>query len=194
VDAYLPYLTLQRFRKLYLDEQKPAWRTLLGDDIRINIMFTKRKWYLFFFRRFIWVWSDGFTAPNAHLDSNLWLTEFQGACGQALRAKTAVHVDFRKLEPEPKWTQYVPDFVSRYFPVNQFRLWPRQLKKTSRLIAILSIPIYLPTQDDCPTWRCVGVVNLDTLSKSGGDFLSTNRKKLVAYFVQATANVARLGP
>jgi hypothetical protein len=46
VDLYLPSRSLMRFRKRYLEEQRKEWRIRLHPDIRINIMYARRRWYL----------------------------------------------------------------------------------------------------------------------------------------------------
>ena len=65
------------------------------ENIRLNIMFTKRKWYfLYLIKTFKWIWNKGFEPPF-HRDAKLWLTEWQGSCGKALKDEDSHWVDLR---------------------------------------------------------------------------------------------------
>ena len=174
-DYYLPQRDFKKFRKLYLDEKKEEWRTQLNKDIRINIMHANRYWFFPFLRFFQWTWSDGYNPP-AHKDVNLLLTEFQGVCGLA----------FRSEEPKLVTSLPTPDWIhQKWLLLNQFHLSKRQLSKTKAVKAVLSVPIfYSPSEGTSPTWKAIGVINLDTLTDDGSKFLEHNRQKLVDYFDQ----------
>jgi hypothetical protein len=187
VDSYLPSRSLLEFRKEYLKQHGEEWRKRLGPGIRINIMYARRCWcFLFIWRRFEWSWNSGFDPPKGHHDANLWLTEFQGVCGKALRAGKPQRAFFLEGDPPNlKWHQ-------RYLLCNQFRLWPRQLKKTVGLKGILSIPMFLRIGDESPSHMPVGVINVDSVEEEGARTLQENEEALATYFIEFGMILARL--
>ena len=66
VDLYLPSRSLLRFRKHYLEEQNKEWRSKLIDDVRINIMYARRRWYFLwlFVKAFDWTYVDSRQTPR----------------------------------------------------------------------------------------------------------------------------------
>lgn len=185
--AYLPSRSLREFRKDYLDEQARLWKEKLGSDIRINVMYARHKWYFFFLARgFDWCWSTGFEPPDAHHDANLFLTEFQGVCGKALRTGTIRGAyAFDGATPELS-------FRERYLLCNQFHLWPWQLRKTRRLQGVVSVPIFRKRGGSSPTYKAVGIINLDTLTADGARRLRENERELGDYFARIGKILAKL--
>lgn len=169
VDLYLPSRSLLRFRKHYLEAQKEEWRSKLIPDVRINIMYARRRWYfLWLVRVFEWTWNDGFGPPNEHLDANMWICEFQGACGKAFRTGKPKRVYFDDASTDN----------------SEFRLWRWQLLRTSHLRAIISFPILEQSDDLSPSYKSVGVINLDTSTKAGSEKLRNNEQELTEYFMR----------
>jgi hypothetical protein len=177
-DLYLPDRQRRQFRAEYFAEKQGEWQKKLGQDVRINIMFAHRLWFFPFLRVFRWGWrSDNYSPPEGHFDANILLTEWQGVCGLAFRARDAKFIDFRN-SPTPvlRWWQ-------RWPPWNRFHLWPSQLRKTAKLRYVVSIPIMKEKANG--SWTAVGVINLDSISDSGADVLDKNRNKLIEYFVKS---------
>lgn len=176
-EQLVPKRDYREFRKLYLNYALKKWRKELKGDIRINVMHIYRPWYfLWLVPVFRWTWNDGFVPPQAHFDTKLFLTKWQGVCGSAVRKTDSELVDFResagaKLEWKDEWLL-----------LNQFHLWRRQLKKTSNVKCVLSIPLLKEAKGDSPKWKPAGVINLDTLTDEGAEFLKKNKNKLVNMF------------
>ncbi|RMH20781.1 MAG: hypothetical protein D6696_07535, partial [Acidobacteria bacterium] len=84
-DLYLPQLQRKDFRKQYLDLEAKKWKKHLGEQIRISVLYARRPWFFPLFRYFRWEWTYGFRAGETHHDANLFLTEWQGVAGRALR-------------------------------------------------------------------------------------------------------------
>ena len=187
VDLYLPSRSLVRFRKRYLEEQKKEWRTKLHPDIRINIMYARRRWYfLWGIRVFEWTWNDGFEPPNEHQDANMWLCDRQGACGKALRSMRPQSV-YLEAGPSQPLT-----FPQRWLFANEFRLWSSQLRRTAHLRAVISIPILEQSDDLSPSFTSVGVINLDTSTQAGAERLRGNERELAEYFMRLGKILAAL--
>jgi hypothetical protein len=178
VDLYLPSRSLMRFRKHYLEEQRKEWRAKLSPEIRINIMYARRRWYTLwlFIHVFEWTWNDGFEHPNEHIDANLWMCEFQGLCGRAFRTGKPQSVYFDGGKPMT--------FRERWLFGNEFRLSGWQLRKTVHLKAVISIPILEQSDDLSPSFKSVGVINIDTSSTAGADILRRNERELADYFMR----------
>jgi len=192
-DYYLPKRDFHEFRDLYLEnEARKNWRKQLRADVRINILHAYRLGrFLWMIRVFRWTWNDGFRPPHGHFDVNLGLTTFQGVCGKAFRTKTPIFVDFREEPPTARdrtYQNWIP-FRWSWFqlrswpPFNQFHLWPWQLSKCKNLKGVLSVPILKKSKGNSPKWRAVGVINLDSVTDEGTEFLKTHRNKLTVYFV-----------
>lgn len=185
IDLYLPSRSLLQFRKHYLEEKRKEWRDKLTPEIRINIMYAKRRWYtLFLFVKvFEWTWNDGFEHPNEHEDANLWMCDLQGACGRAFRTgkPQSVYFDGRSMT-----------FAERWFFLNEFRLSGWQLKRTAHLKGVLSIPILEQSDELSPSFESVGVVNLDTSSAAGAETLQKNEQELADYFMRIGKILAAL--
>jgi hypothetical protein len=75
---------------------------------------------------------------------------------------------------------------------NVFRLWPWQLKKTEDVKYILSIPLFKASKGESKSFKCTGVINLDTLSDEGAEFLERNEGKIVNYFLDRGKVIACL--
>ena len=179
VDLYIPSRSLLRFRKHYLEEQNKEWRSKLRPDIRINIMYARRRWYFgwLFVKVFEWTWNDGFAPPNEHIDANMWICEFQGVCGKAFRTMKPQSIYF-EVGAADNLT------VSQRLFRNEFRLSGWQLRRTSHLRGIISVPILEQSDELSPSCTCVGVVNLDTSSEAGSNKLRDNEEELTEYFLR----------
>jgi hypothetical protein len=186
VEYYLPARNLGEYRRWYLEDKETEWHEKLGPEVRINIMFARRRWYvLWLFRVFEWTWND-FQPPH-HEDANLWLAEWQGVCGRALRTQRPQSVYFREQrQPLTVW--------QKWFFQNEFRLWGKQFDRTAHLRAIISIPIIVASSDLSPSHRAVGVVNLDSWTKSGAELLENNEDELAVYFTRLGKTLATLRP
>lgn len=180
IDLYLPSRSLLRFRKHYLEEQNKKWRSKLIPDVRINIMYARRRWYFLwlFVKVFEWTWNDGFAPPNEHVDANLWICEFQGVCGKAFRTMKPQSIYFKAGAADN-----LP-VSQRWLFRNDFRLSGWQLRRTSHLRAIISIPILEQSDDLSPSYKSVGVINLDTSSEAGSTKLRDNEEELTEYFMR----------
>jgi hypothetical protein len=177
-DLYLPDRRRREFRAEYFAEKQREWQEELGTDVRINVMFARRPWFFPFFRVFRWGWrSDNYAPPEGHFDANLFLTEWQGVCGLALRAREAKFIDFRSFPA------VVYKGRQRWPPWNQFHLWPSQLHKTAKLRYVLSIPIM--RQQPSGSWHAEGVINLDSITDAGATVLDRNKTRLIEYFVKS---------
>jgi len=178
IDLYIPSRSLLRFRKHYLEEKRKEWREKLTADIRISIMYARRRWYTcwLFLRVFEWTWNDGFEHPNEHADANLWMCDRQGACGRAFRTGRPQSVYFDGGRPST--------FAERWLFRNEFRLSGWQLRRTAHLKAVISIPILERSDELSPSFKSVGVINLDTSSASGAETLRRNEQQLADYFMR----------
>jgi hypothetical protein len=186
VDLYLPSRSLLRFRKHYLEEQNKEWRSKLIDDVRINIMYARRRWYFLwlFVKAFDWTWNDGFAHPNEHIDANLWMCEFQGLCGRAFRTGKPQSVYFDGGQPMT--------FRDTWLFGNAFRLSGWQLRRTAHLKAVISVPILDQSDDLSPSYKSVGVINLDTSTDAGATKLRDNEEALTEYFMRLGKILAAL--
>jgi len=164
VAYWIPRRNLLQFRKEYIDLEKDDWQTQLHHDVRINLMFAKRRWYtLWLLPVFEWTWNDGFKPE--HRDANMWICVLQGAYGQAYRTRTAQFASipagsFQALTPREKWLLG-----------NRYHLTKRQLRKTRHVLAVLSIPIVKRTDGLSPRYKAVGVMNLDSDTSDGAAIL-----------------------
>jgi hypothetical protein len=181
-EHYIPERDLKKFRVLYLEDMKKKWRNYLLPDIRVSILHARRLWYFPFIKIFSWTLTDGY-APN-DLDANLFLTSRQGVAGIALRKKMPQLADMRERRQA--------SFIERWFLFNQFHLWPWQLHKTGSVKCKLSIPLLIETGELNPRWRSVGVINLDTATDVGAEFLVFYKKDLSEYFVDHGKKIAYL--
>jgi hypothetical protein len=77
--------------------------------------------------------------------------------------------------------------------LHPFYLWPRQAKKTEYVKYILSVPIFRASKGENTTYKCAGVINLDTTTEDGAAFLAANRGRLVDHFYEAGLIIACLG-
>lgn len=193
-EYYLPKRDFRDFRNLYLENEAKTWRETLRADIRINILHVYRPGrYLWLIPVFRWTWNDGFRPPNGHFDVNLYFTTLQGVCGRAYRSEKAVFVDFREEVRPPRARSYQkwPPFRWQWFqlrnwpPFNPFHLWPWQLTKCGALKGVLSVPILKEIKRGglSADWRAVGVLNLDSMTDEGTEFLKKYRNQLSEYFV-----------
>ena len=184
-DRYFPERRFYQFRSFYLNTIKTKWRQDLIPDVRISIQHAKRRWFFPFCKVLSWTWNDGF-APNDR-DVNLWLTSWQGVSGLALKQRQPLLVDFRGIRGKKL------KFHEKWFLLNQFKLWPLQLTKTKEVKCILSIPLFISTGELSPRWKSVGVLNLDTTSDIGAEFLIAYSQKLSDQFADQGKIVAYLG-
>ena len=183
-DRYFPERRFYQFRSFYLNTIKTKWRQDLIPEVRISIQHAKRRWFFPFCKVLSWTWNDGF-APEDR-DVNLWLTSWQGVGGRAFKRRKPVLVDLRpssraKLKFHEKWLL-----------LNQFKLWPLQLTKTKEVKCVLSIPLLMETGELSKGWKSVGVLNLDTTSDVGAEFLILYSKALGDQFTDEGKIVAYL--
>lgn len=184
-EYYLPEREFKAFRFLYLEKLKTGWRATLPPEVRISVLHARRRWFLPFIRLFSWTWSDGF-APS-HSDTNILLTSWQGVAGKALKSRNPTLVDMRTLGPRKL------KIYEKWLPLNQFRLLPWQLSKTREIKCTLSVPMFISSGKLSPKWRAVGVINLDTLTATGADFLTANQQALSNDFTDDGKIIAYLG-
>lgn len=77
----------------------------------------------------------------------------------------------------------VASLVSRkILKLHPFYLWPRQARKTEYVKFIISVPLFRASKKESKSFKCVGIINLDTTTEKGAAFLSANEGRLVAYF------------
>jgi hypothetical protein len=175
VEYYIPRRKLEVFRKEYLAQQLPVWRTQLSGDIRINLMFAHRPWWMLWsIRRFKWIWNDGFRPHDP--DVNMWITVRQGVCGKAFKTKRPQSAYFSGSQTRSL------SMAARWFRRNEFRLWGFQMVKTRHLKAVISIPIVQTSEGLSPKFTAVGVLNLDTDTPEGAQLLQENETDLAEYF------------
>jgi hypothetical protein len=175
-DIYMPRKKLSDFRKEYLAQQVKTWRDQLGNEIRVSVLYARRRWYWPFWKVFEWSWNDGFKPPN-HQDVNLGLACWQGVSGRAFKDNITKSAYYSELG--------APNFREKYLFGNAYRLTFRQIKKTKGLKGIVSIPLLSRGQGDSPTYKSVGVINLDTRTDSGAELLKKNQVALANYFAEA---------
>lgn len=75
---------------------------------------------------------------------------------------------------------------------NEFRMWPWQMRRTKEVKYILSVPLFKASHGDSKTWKVVGVINLDTITDEGAEFLKANEGRLATYFMEIGKVVACL--
>lgn len=66
--------------------------------------------------------------------------------------------------------------------LHPFYLWPKQAEKTEYVKFIISVPLFRASKRESTSFKCVGIINLDTTTDRGAAFLSANVGRLVAYF------------
>jgi hypothetical protein len=130
-------------------------------------MFLRRPFYfLWLIQVFEWTWSKGFEPPN-HKDAGLFLTRWQGIAGMAARDEKGKSVFFGQPGNPPA----------------RYGLLPWQVKKTSHLKGILSVPILRKVSSQPQRFRCVGVINIDALTPEAAEILRKNETALTEHFV-----------
>jgi hypothetical protein len=169
-EYYVPERDFKKFRSLYLDNIRLEWRKTIPTEIRISIFHARRRWFFPICRILCWTWNDGFEPSDS--DANMRLMSWQGVAGQVLKKRKPLLVDFRETRNKNL------KVYERWLPFNQFRLWPWQLTKTKEITCILSIPVFISSGEPSPRWHVVGVINLDTLTEPGAEFLVRNHQTL----------------
>jgi hypothetical protein len=186
---FFPAKTLVTFRQDFLDHLcQQEWRKKRGripDDVRINVMFKhwRARWF-FLGPSLSVVWRDRF--EPRHKDAAIKLYIWQGVCGQAVRHRQTAFVDLGD-ERAPL------GFREKWLYRNQFHLSAWQLRKTRKIRAIMSIPIFTKVgpkgkEKD----RCVGVINLDTETDTGATFLANKSGALSEAFAKYGTLIAKL--
>lgn len=172
VDHALPRLHAEKFRAAYLREVVNKHFEGSAEHLRFNLMLARRRWFvLWLFRVFHWSASIGFDRGRHH-DARLCLAEWQGVCGQALRAERPVFTDFRGLpKTEPHWRPWKnPSWLFRW-----------QAIRTRDVLVICSIPLLVERgTPGNPIFRAVGVLNIDAVSGEGADWLKANWRELAS--------------
>lgn len=137
-------------------------------------MYARRCWYcVWLMQRFEWTWNWNFQ-PGAHQDANLWLFTWQGVCGAAYRTERA---KFVRLDGQL---------------ADGSRLTHWQAKRTSHVLAILSVPMLLQSKQDSQSYKCVGVINIDAVTDEAADVLERNADALSEYFMKQGLMLAEL--
>jgi hypothetical protein len=177
-DLYVPHVSAARFKDEYVGTHLELWRKQVGEGVRINVLYVRRRWYLLFTRCFAWSVHNGFDPTHGrHHDLNMLLHVSQGVCGAAFRQS---EIKFADLRNEPS----VP--AKGLFRQGPYKLWPRQTRKIRRvnLKAVLSIPMWKKIGRDVNnlTYKPVGVINLDATTDAAATLLSDNRQALGIYF------------
>ncbi len=184
-DIYVPRRKLRDFRKDFLDHQIKVWRKQLGNDIRVSVLYARRRWYFPLWRVFEWAWSNGYDPPSNHKDVNLKLTCCQGVSGEAFKAQGAKSAYYAE---DPKLS-----FAKRWLLRNKYHMTYFQLKRMKGLRGIISVALlrrYGPKAS--PEYESVGVINLDTRTQAGADLLKNNEDALVTYFAETGLLLAML--
>jgi hypothetical protein len=188
IDAYRPARTLENFRSDYLDQVgEEDWRKSkrIPKEVRINVMYLRFRFRFPLCSRFELVWKDGFEPSDR--DVKMWLFKWQGVCGLAARRREAVFDDLRSNPI------VVDTFAKKYLLWNRYTLTYWQLKRTEKLKAILSIPIYERRgARGREVEHCVGVINLDTKTDRGADYLAENTKNLAIFFAKHGTLIAKM--
>lgn len=112
---------------------------------------------------------------------------WQGLCGQAfLRGKSAF-ADLRDIsQPNRPPSEVWPSG-------NDFYLFAWQLRRTSHIKAILSVPIFKQIEPPPNVrYRVVGVINLDAVSESGAAWLADDVKGTTKYLADYGTTLAYL--
>jgi hypothetical protein len=170
---------VRKFRDFYFKSQGQEWMKNLGGGVRINVLFARRHLYFPFCRIFHWIWAEGYKPsldePSSHLGIHLWLTEWQGVCGRALRGEATQVVDFHSSVSTPL------TFTRKWLLANQFHFFPWQLSKIASVKVVLSIPMFWETSPG--VWQTVGVINLEGITDEGAERLRLNAKELAECFM-----------
>jgi hypothetical protein len=161
----------------------------IGADIRISVFFARRAWWtLFILHYFAWFVHDGFQEEHGHhLDRKVVLMTFQGLAGKA----------YREEKPQFMNLSGVNVLAGRWRDLwlfgNQFRLTYWQLRKTSDVKAILSVPIFYEKKPP-PDYEgeLVGVINVDAVSTAGADWLEKNWGDVARFVHEHGAIIAPL--
>jgi hypothetical protein len=73
-----------------------------------------------------------------------------------------------------------------------YHMWPWQINRTKHVKFILSIPLFRASKGDSQSFKRVGVINLDTHTDAGSDFLEENYDLLVDLFADRGKVIAYL--
>jgi hypothetical protein len=168
VDLYIPRQQAREFGKEYAkrvaDQLKASGAPAMGEHIRLNVMVV----------RFLWFeWRSKFGFKGNHRDTHMLLLRWQGLCGQSLRNRDHRFIDFRTspLPPPTLWCFAHPFFLT-----------PGQVRRTRHVMAILSVPMFRTLgPSDNPTFKAVGVLNLDAVSTEGADWLSAKKDEMAKF-------------
>ena len=182
-DICVPRKKLSDFRKQYLDYQIKQWRAQLTNDIRVSVLYARRRWYWPFYKVFEWAWNNGFEPPN-HGDANLKVACWQGVSGFAFskgKSKSAYYGGSFDLT----WSK-------RYLLRNRYSMTWRQISKTEGLRGIISVPLLRRGPGNSASYKPVGVINLDTRTAPGAELLQKHEKELAAFFLDAGSVLASL--
>jgi hypothetical protein len=138
LDLYLPRQSRRKFRDRYLSGQFNEISGNLHRDVRVNVMYARRRWYtLWLVRVFQWTASHGFRAGRDR-DIKIPFLEWQGVCGKALRRCEVTWEDLRG--PRHQWSAL--RWYQKWLLWNTYRLTYWQLERTQNVRAILSIPMF----------------------------------------------------
>ena len=176
IDVYLPRRELRRFRSAYLTGQCEIWRSELfkKHNVRVSVLYVRRRWYWPFWKAFYWAWNYGFEPPYHH-DANMRMACWQGVAGQAFETQISKCAFFSQPAPAKKFTE-------KWCFHNQFKFSFRQLRLSSSVTGVIGILIMRKGQGDSPSYKTVGVILLDAYTNDDAHFLDTNKQELAKYF------------
>jgi hypothetical protein len=188
LDLYIPRESRRRFRNRYLKARFAELQENLHTDVRINVMFVRRRWFLAFIPYFEWTANHGFKAGRDR-DNKLGFFIWQGVCGKAYRSGLVTWEDLRGSRND--WTRM--NWGEKFLFRNQYALAYWQLAKTRSVKGILSVPIFRqkgehPNAD----WRAVGVINVDAITTEGADWLAANHPEWRDFFLDLGTTLAEL--
>jgi hypothetical protein len=167
----LPVSRLRAFRQRYLDQYKTDWDDMLGGGCRVNVMFIRRRIWTLGVPYFEWTWSNHFDPPH-HRDANMVMLKWQGVAGAAVRAQATRSAYFQPEQPalrrlsKPYW------------------LTGHQIRRTSHLNGIISVPILRKVSGSSPGFKCVGVINVDAVTPRAAEKLRRNEQTIANYFTE----------
>jgi hypothetical protein len=139
-----------------------------------------------FWKVFYWAWSDGFVPPFRHTDVNMPLACWQGVSGLAYKKRVPQSAYFTA-----PWQP--TSFKETWLLSNAYRFTSSQLKKTSNVVGVLSIPMLKKGRHGgSPSYTAVGVITLDACTAEASKFLQENEADLVKYFADIGLLLASL--
>jgi hypothetical protein len=189
-EAYVASVGADEFIRDYIRGQDHGIpREHWGTDLRLNVMTLRRAWWtLFLLRAFEMRGRKGFDHPLGivHPDEDISLLAFQGLAGLARSERQPQYArsapalpNVRRLSAEPTWKIW-----------ETLWMFPWQVRQTSPLKAILTVPMVL--ENSRGTRKIAGVINLDAISNEGAAYIDQNRLSLTRALASLGKHLARL--